>query len=369
MSSRVTFSTSGEHLEPLLDYGCSSWKTSSQRASDLYDFGVKLWRKGDLASIERQLAQSCTTEKFMVRRLDNTIVHITNPMFGIKKPIWQGAPTPNKIKKPKVTFQEYWHLVDHMPDGGPETYQCTYLVQWENRTLRNFEGPVQNVERLLELCQKRWQASATCEAFRSQFRKLLHEKEVTKIVCFGLGDMNSKPPEWWRTQNDSLPENAREPEISVIDGSLMHHAIAVTMADMVSVRAKEQDNAPRLLTQDPDYCDETKDIVIKMGFEVVGDYGAGGFAELTNECIVFSPFVSAPVKQIIADCARPVAIICAEHSDTMAYGSNGKPYADAESPRTKQMWKEYEQFEFPLKCEDGKLPGSLNQLVIHTRIK
>ena len=75
-------------LEPLLEYGCSNWKTSSQRAADLYDSGVKLWRKEDLVDIEQQLAQSFTAKKFTVRRIDDSVVHIKNPMFGVQKPIW-----------------------------------------------------------------------------------------------------------------------------------------------------------------------------------------------------------------------------------------------------------------------------------------
>lgn len=71
-----------------LDYGCSPWKTSSQRAAELYDSGVKLWRKEDLVDIEQQLADSFTTEDFTVRRIDGSVVYIKNPMFGVEKPIW-----------------------------------------------------------------------------------------------------------------------------------------------------------------------------------------------------------------------------------------------------------------------------------------
>lgn len=74
--------------EPWLDYGCSPWRSSSQRAADLYDSGAKLWRKEDLVDIEQQLAKSLTVEKFTVRRIDNSLVHIQNPMFGVRKPIW-----------------------------------------------------------------------------------------------------------------------------------------------------------------------------------------------------------------------------------------------------------------------------------------
>lgn len=74
--------------EPLLDYGCTHWEISSQRSADLYRAGLKLWRKEDLLDIEQQLAQSETAEKFTVRRIDGSVVHIKNPMFGVSKPIW-----------------------------------------------------------------------------------------------------------------------------------------------------------------------------------------------------------------------------------------------------------------------------------------
>jgi hypothetical protein len=79
-----------ENPEPshvALDYGCSEWKRSSQRAADLYDSGKKLWEKKDLRDIENQLAHSATIEVFTVRRIDGSLAYIQNPNFGVKTPI------------------------------------------------------------------------------------------------------------------------------------------------------------------------------------------------------------------------------------------------------------------------------------------
>jgi hypothetical protein len=127
-------------------------------------------------------------------------------------------------RKPYVNFQEYWLLVQCKPDGPPETYNCTYLVDWNNQSVRNYEGPIENVRLLFNAKQQEWEASLTCEAFTSQFRKAMGDekaKKITKIVCFALGDLNSKPPDWWRMQNDALPEKERELETSVVDGALV----------------------------------------------------------------------------------------------------------------------------------------------------
>lgn len=71
-----------------LDYGWTDWRISSQKAADLYSSGTKLWTKEDLKDIEEQLRQSYTMERFSVRRIDGSILQITNPMFQTQNPIW-----------------------------------------------------------------------------------------------------------------------------------------------------------------------------------------------------------------------------------------------------------------------------------------
>jgi len=95
------------------------------------------------------------------------------------------------------------------------------------------------------------------------------------------------------------------------------------MADIARSFAQDGDSRVRLLTQDPGYSVETTDMLREIGFEVVGEYGAGGFAEVDDNTIVFSAFAAAPVKQIIGDFARPVAIICNKVTGGEVYGRPG----------------------------------------------
>lgn len=76
-----------ETSTPLLDYGCTPWKISSQRVADLYNSGTKLWTKGDLVDIERQLDQSVSPDRFTVRCVNDEQVQIKNPLFGVQVPI------------------------------------------------------------------------------------------------------------------------------------------------------------------------------------------------------------------------------------------------------------------------------------------
>ncbi|KAH8688011.1 hypothetical protein BGZ60DRAFT_466167 [Tricladium varicosporioides] len=320
----------------------------SQHAADLYRSGVKLWRKEDLIDIEQQLAKACDAERFTLRRLDGSIVHIKNPMFKVMKPIWE----------PVAKFQEFWNLVRKTPDGPPETYHCTYLLDWVNRTVRDYEGPLGTTQLVFESSRERWNASITCEAFTTQLRRLLLRadgtaKRVTKIVRFGLGDLNIKPKDWWRIQNDEMPPDQRKLESSIIDTALIHHAMALTIADVVRSCAESGSHGVRILSQDPNYIDQTKDLLLETGIEVVGTSGAGGFAEVDEESVVLSALAQAPVQQIIADLARPVAIV--------------KLIGDPASPRTKLMWKEYNTWNFPVISESVQAEGSLHRFVVYTR--
>ncbi|KAJ2986496.1 hypothetical protein NUW58_g4998 [Xylaria curta] len=298
-------------------------RASSQRAADLYRAGVPLWNKEDLLDIEHELAQSYTLDKFTIRRIDGSKICIQNPM------------------KPYVHFQDYWRLVKAKPDGPPETYHCSYLVNWSNETLAEFRGTIEHPKALFEQVKLAWENSATCNLLRCDLTKFLGTKKVTKIVCFGLGDLHRKPPEWLTR--------------------MIQHSIALTIADFCR---HGSDEFVRLLSQDPDYTEQTKEILTRSGFEIVGQYGAGGFAEIDDETVVFSVFVNAPVKQIIADIARPLLVIstgfeiCDDHEN---------PWADADSPRTRRMWQEYGCYDFPVSPEESKTMAQMQKLKIYAR--
>ncbi|KAL3424157.1 hypothetical protein PVAG01_03438 [Phlyctema vagabunda] len=143
---------------------------------------------------------------------------------------------------------------------------------------------------------------------------------------------------------------------------MVQHSIALTLADVCRMCTG---TTIRLLAQDPDYTVKSQKILTENGFEIVGQFGAGGFSEIDGESIVLSPFPSAPVKQILADTARPALVI----SDGFgAFNDHEKPWADADSPRTKQMWQEYQCSEFPVSSKDFQLRGSnLSKLKLYLR--
>lgn len=301
----------------LLDYGCTPWRFSSQRVADLYDSGVKLWTKTDLQDIERQLERSNEVDRFTVRGVDGRIVQIKNPLVGVQKPIWYvsaGLPSvyvpfsyvisaDKTCRNPSISFKEYWKLVTGEFDGDPDALYCSYVVGWKNQLARDFRGNIEDWQRLFESKSQLWNASITCMSFMKRLGEVLVAQKVTKIICFGLGDIARQPPEAYTASGQEAETDSHGAEIHP---GMIQHAAALTMAEEVR---RLCGGSVRLLTQDPQYTDDTQEYLRTKGFEIVGKFGAEGFSHIDDQCIVFTAWPAAPVKQIVADIARPVAFI------------------------------------------------------------
>ncbi|KAI2775932.1 hypothetical protein F4815DRAFT_503866 [Daldinia loculata] len=307
-------------ISPLLEHDCSEWKTSSQHMEDLYFSGAKLWRKSDLIDIEQQLSQFRTIKKFTIRCVGGSVIQIKNPMFKVQRPIWF----------PTVKFQEYWRLVKAKPEGPPETYRCSYLVGWENRLERDSRGLIENSRHFLIKKMHDWHMSTTRNSFRSLIQRLLCGHKVTKIICFGLGDISLRAPEWWREQRGP---NWQQIEATVMEGRIAQYSAVLTIAAEITSSTRGR---VRILTQDPDYAEETKKNLRELGFEV-----------------------------IIADIARPALIVAVGEAKT--FNVKDQPYEDAESPRTKQMWQDYESWDFPVEPAEAQSMADMDRLKIYVR--
>ncbi|KAJ3493865.1 hypothetical protein NLG97_g4462 [Lecanicillium saksenae] len=288
---------------------------------------------------------------FSVRVLDGTTLRFANPMVGVESPIW----------KPRVKFREYWRLIREQPDDPAETYHCTYLPNWINASARAFRGIIPNPEALFMNSRLDWAASQSCQLLKSQLRQGNHLKIVKKVLCFGLGDICRKPPEWMK-RNAKTDAEISEQEVSFVRGAMTQHAIALTIREICGDIA---DSHVELLAQDPDYTDETKSILTASGFSIMGEHGAGGFAEIDDTSLVVSIFIEAPLKQIIADIARPPIIISTGFD---VFNDSEKPWVDAESPRTVEMWKEYEEkIPFPIAPDEDGMMKKLRDIYIYSK--
>lgn len=149
--------------------------------------------------------------------------------------------------------------------------------------------------------QSMWQNSKTCKNLVALVQDILGTNTVKQVLCFGLGDFCRTAPEWLKNQHDVWDENS---EVKNVTSCMIQHSMALTIAQL----CRGNERLP-LLAQDPEYTEVAEDILTKKEFKIVGTHGAGGFAEIDEDSIIISPFAAAPVKQIIADLARPVLVI------------------------------------------------------------
>lgn len=187
------------------------------------------------------------------------------------------------------------------PNGPVETYLCSYIVDWSNRTARNFRELIAQPMQVFDEKDLLWRNSTTSKHLAALVQDLLGTNTVKKVVCFGLGDFCRTAPEWLKRGHDFWDETS---EVENVMGCMIQHSMALTIAQL----CRGNETVP-LLSQDPEYTEIAEEILTKKGFKIVGTHGAEGFAEIDEESIVISPFAAAPVKQIIADLARPVLII------------------------------------------------------------
>lgn len=127
---------------------------------------------------------------------------------------------------------------------------------------------------------------------------------TNKIVCFGLGnfatfawELKEPVPQATRTSEPWWKYNKRR--------MVTQHAAALTIRKAL----QEKRGKIELIAQEPDYDEDTVRILEKEGFEIVKGLGALGFTRVDDNTLVFSIDNDIPVKQVVADIAKPAAMI------------------------------------------------------------
>ncbi|KAI1410445.1 hypothetical protein F5Y13DRAFT_192306 [Hypoxylon sp. FL1857] len=303
---------------------------STQKAADLYRSGQKLWIASDLERIEYELSHCKDMPSFTLRRFDGSLVSVKNPMYGVANPIW----------RPQIIFQDYWYLMiqdnpqaqlrDTLPYSFP---YYSYFIEWENRTFGNFiasEAP--SPDTAFEKVKEEWERSPSCDLLKRQLATVLGERKITKVLCFGLGDI--------LLSSERALGSRYDLEMAILDQKkrLMQHMFGLTIA--TAARAGMGENV-ELFIQDPAYTQKGKKVLEKAGFTIVGDHGAGGLSKIDDNSAVFCCCGTLPMRQLIADLARPAIIV----GGTFTHILTNKAYApfacDTESPRSIELYKGY----------------------------
>ncbi|KAH9998184.1 hypothetical protein F4779DRAFT_636095 [Xylariaceae sp. FL0662B] len=145
-----------------------------------------------------------------------------------------------------------------------------------------------------------WLQSSEHTKLVAALEKDVHLAEITKIVCFGLGDFDRDLPD-----SPTCPFEKGEP---VEPRAAIHHAAALTAQEIVCRKTGKE---VQLFSQEPGYSETVKGFVESQGFTVYSGAGrdSHGFIDADDDTLVICIFPGVPVRAVLADVARPPIII------------------------------------------------------------
>ncbi|KAG6366099.1 hypothetical protein INS49_000275 [Diaporthe citri] len=134
--------------------------------------------------------------------------------------------------------------------------------------------------------------------------------------------------------------------------SMAQHALALVIRDFLGSDCAlgahsdgdgdgDGDGGIQCYAQDPIYTPVDEQVLCEAGFTVVHDPGA--FLEVDEASVVMAISADIPIRQIIADIARPAIMIL----DKVVPSNRNTVWADPVSPRVEQMMKEFIELAFP----------------------
>ncbi|KAJ5093315.1 hypothetical protein N7456_009176 [Penicillium angulare] len=183
-------------------------------------------------------------------------------------------------------------------------------------------GERDDVARDFQKSAEDWENTETCKNLKSILRSFASGHPINKIIGFACGSL-------------ALPNN---------------HHVSVQTALLVTVRnwLKERynDSDVSCYIQDPMNTSVDKEVLADIGFEMIDD--PRGWLEVDERSFVLSVAPNVPVKEIIADIARPAIAVWykVEEEDTAS--------TDPSTPRVREMIEGYDLHEFASDNDDFK---------------
>lgn len=145
-----------------------------------------------------------------------------------------------------------------------------------------------------------WSQSPVRKDLLAALSTLQCPPSATKLVCFGLGSLDGS-------------ENCEDlDDVADLDGlplrvAMTQHCAALTMAAALGAQIGKP--PLKVMAQDPAYSPGQVALLTEVGIDVIPGIGALGFTYVDENAVVFSCHPDVPVKQIIADIARPAGMI------------------------------------------------------------
>ncbi|GAB1312677.1 hypothetical protein MFIFM68171_02887 [Madurella fahalii] len=146
-------------------------------------------------------------------------------------------------------------------------------------------NPLDVVQSALDATIRAWEESEDCRRLRSSLETALLPR-ITKIVAFACSTMAAL--------------GDRQPP-------MYQHALILTLRDILERRQGADQPQIACFAQDPVYTEADREVLARLDIKVLEDPRA--FLEVDDDTLVISVAPNIPVRQIIADIARPAIMI------------------------------------------------------------
>lgn len=225
------------------------------------------------------------------------------------------------LRSPHLRYRSFQHLCHDVLESYVThewAYSSTHLSypmqRRRIRTGRLLDDPRKRqppavVKQAFEDGVRQWEESPACQRLRALFDSVF-PRDIRNIVAFACGTMTSD-----YSYESSIPQ----------------HALTLTILDVLRRRDKAQPDI-RCFAQDPAYIATDEEILGGAGITVLED--PRGFLEVDDNSVVLSFSPNVPVKQIIADIARPAVVIW---DRVTGEAKDAERCTDPESPRVWAM--------------------------------
>ncbi|KAK7697275.1 hypothetical protein SLS64_013709 [Diaporthe eres] len=134
---------------------------------------------------------------------------------------------------------------------------------------------------------KSWESSEECERITAALTASTTLNKVTKVIAFACCTMSRSE--------------------AVQKRSITQHALILTIKDILQKKSLTADGHVRCYAQDPIYTSADRAVLEGKGIHVLED--PHGFLEVDDSSIVIAFSPNVPVRQIVADIARPAVML------------------------------------------------------------
>jgi len=218
------------------------------------------------------------------------------------------------------------------PEPEPDTQQYFFPVYPSTTYVSLANRSAEETCSLLRAAIADFENTREARAITALIKTHLRGCAVDKVIMFGLGAL-SHDQLYYRC-------GARHQKLAPFREHAAARVIHAAVREVSSVR-----EGVDLLVQDPLYTDVCKAVLEDpkhdFGFQVVGGFGAKGFALIDDNSVVLAHHPSFPFRELVADMARP-AMICMRKR-TWERDEHYDIRADVDTVRSNLMLEEYRE--------------------------